>query len=164
MAMSKLYISDTKLSEQKPYIYCICIKNPTALVYIGQTSQKRGALGRFMQHIRTDGTLMKQVKAIGIVDIADVFVAAKDLTEYNIFEGVYSIPRNSLELLVQSTMKAKGCSSVIPFEVISTVANSSQIHDFEIQKIASDVTEMLCSEIPFFDNKQNGWECSNGLL
>ena len=148
--MSKLYISDTKIAKQKPYIYCICIQHPTAFAYIGQSAQKRGVLGRVTGHLGTDGTLMKRVKKAGVSNFENMTVVAMDLTEYSIFDGLYSRSRDALEFLIHSAMKAKGCKAHIPFEVISYVANCSLVHDVKIQKIAEEVTQKICDEIPFF--------------
>ena len=150
---SKLYINNLEISRQKPCIYCICILSPTALVYIGQSAEKRGVLGRITNHLCSDGTLMKRVQDVGVLDFQNINVVAVDLTDYKIFDDLYSGKRNALEFWVNSRMKAKGCKSLIPFEVISHVANSSWIHDFKIQEIAEEVTQKICDEIPFFDEK-----------
>ena len=85
--MSKIYISDIEISRRKPYIYCICILRPTALVYIGQSAQKRGVLGRFLDHIEDDGTLMKRAREAGVSDFKDMAVVAMDLTDYKMWLG-----------------------------------------------------------------------------
>jgi hypothetical protein len=153
---SKLYISDVKIARQKPYVYCICILRPSAFVYIGQSAEKRGVLGRFIGHVSKDGTLMKKTKEAGVVDFEDVTVVAMDLTDYHIFDGLYSRSRTALEFLIHSSMKAKGCKANTPFEVISYVSNCSLIHDENIQRIAKEVTEKICKAIPFFNNQGEG--------
>ena len=150
--MSKLYVSDIEIARQKPYIYCICILRPVALVYIGQSGQKRGVLGRFLGHVDNDGTLIKKLREVGVSSFSDIAVVAMDLTEYKIFNDLYSMSREALEFLINSAMKAKGCKAKIPFEVISYVANRSLVHDFKIQEIAEEVTQKICDEIPFFSS------------
>jgi len=151
--MSKLYISDTKIAARKPYIYCICIEQPIALAYIGQTSQRQGVLGRFTEHLDDNGTLMKKAEEAGVANFENITVIAMDLTQYRIFNDLYSRPRGALEFLIHSSMKAKGCKAPIPFEVISYVANCSLVHDINIQKIAEEVTQNICDAIPFFNNQ-----------
>jgi hypothetical protein len=151
--MSKIYLSDTIIAKRKPFLYCICIQKPTAFVYIGQSSQRQGALGRFVQHLDNEGTLVKRAREVGVTDFEEITVVAVDLTDYYIFNGLYSRKRDALEFLIHSSMKAKGCKSVIPFEVISYVSNCSLIHDVNIQRISEDVTQKICDEIPFFKSQ-----------
>ena len=148
--MSKIFISDTNISMRKPFIYCICILKPTAFVYIGQSAQKRGVLGRFLEHTDNEGTLTKKAREAGVMDFKDITVVAIDLSDYKDFDGLYSRPRNALEFLVHTSMKAKGCKASIPFEVISYVTNSSLIHQDSIQKLAQEITDKICNETPFF--------------
>jgi hypothetical protein len=131
------------------------VGKPVPLVYIGQSAQKQGVLGRLVQHISVGGTLLSRVQKAGVIAIEDITVIAVDLSKYQIFNGLHSLNRDALELNINRSMKAMGCKATVPFEVISYVSNSSRAFDGDIQRIADDVTAFICDEMPFFHEFTN---------
>lgn len=148
MNLNTIDVNSSKVAIRKPQIYIICVMKPEPLVYVGQTCQKNGVLGRFYQHM-SGGTLIEIMKENGICEFEDVSVMAVDLSEYSIFNDVYSRKREALEYLIQREMKAQGCKTVIPFRVVSRVYHNSEVTDQEIQKLAQKIVKNIVGNSPF---------------
>lgn len=152
MILNTIDVSSSKVAVRKPQVYIICVMKPEPVVYIGQTCQKNGVLGRFFQHM-SGGTLTKIMWGNGIHEFEDVSVIAFDLSEYGIFEDVYSRKREALEFLIQREMKVVGCKSFIPFKVISKVYYNGEVTNPQIEKYAKQIMKKVIEEIPFGESK-----------
>lgn len=147
--LNRIYISSTEVASRKPFIYFIAILKPVALLYVGQTCQRYGVLGRFFQHLEPDGTLRNRAIEAGIDDFENISIIAVDLSKHNKFGNAYNRYRDALEFLLHCEMKAKGCKSKIPFEVISNVRANIFVNDFELQKLSKEIANEIVDELPY---------------
>lgn len=150
MILNTIDINSSKVAIRNPQIYIISILKPEPLVYIGQTCQKNGVLGRFYQHM-SGGTLTEIMIQKGIYEFDDVSVLAIDLSEYNIFDDVYSRKREALEFLIQREMRVEGCKTPIPFKVVSRVYYNGEVSNHKIEKLAKRIVKDIIDKIPFYN-------------
>lgn len=150
MILNRIDVNSSKVSVRIPQVYIICIEKPEAFVYVGQTCQKHGVLGRFFQHM-SGGTLTKIMEKREICEFDDVSVMAVDLSEYDMFDDVYSRKREALEYLIQREMKAEGCKTSIPFKVISQVFYNAEVRNQDLEKLAKIIVKDVIDKIPFND-------------
>lgn len=148
MNLNTIDVNSSNVAICIPQIYIICIMKPEPLVYVGQTCQKKGVLGRFHQHM-SDGTLTTIMKEKGINEFEEISVIAIDLSEYSIFNDVYNRKREALEYIIQREMKAEGCKTAIPFKVISRVYYNSEVVNQKIEKLAKKIVKNIIHKIPF---------------
>lgn len=148
MTLNTIDINSSKVADRKPQIYIISIMKPEPLVYVGQTCQKNGVLGRFYQHM-SGGTLTEIMSENGIREFEDVSVLAIDLSEYSIFDDVYSRKREALEFLIQREMKVEGCKTPVPFKVVSRVYHNGEVSNHKIEKLAKRIVKNIIDKIPF---------------
>lgn len=92
------------------------------------------------------------MKGNGIHEFEDVNVIAVDLSEYGIFEDVYSRKREALEFIIQREMKVEGCKSFIPFKVISRVYYNGEVKNPEIEWYAKQIVKKVIEESPFSES------------
>ncbi len=151
MILNTIDVNSSKVAVRKPQIYIICVMKPEPVAYVGQTCQRNGVLGRFFQHM-SGGTLTKIMKGNGIHEFEDVNVIAVDLSEYGIFEDVYSRKREALEFIIQREMKVEGCKSFIPFKVISRVYYNGEVKNPEIEWYAKQIVKKVIEESPFSES------------
>ena len=126
---------------------------PKPIVYVGQTCQKNGVLGRFFQHMTPGGTLTEIMLENEIYEFEDISVVAVDLSEYGIFNDVYSRKREALEFIIQREMKVEGCKSSIPFKVVSRVYHNSEVANHRLDKLAKQIVKNIITQIPFNESK-----------
>ncbi len=148
MILNSIDINSSGVVVRKPQIYIISIMKPEPMVYVGQTCQKNGVLGRFFQHM-TGGTLTEIMWKSGIYEFEEVSVLAIDLSEYYVFNDVYCRKREALEYLIQREMKAEGCKTPIPFKVVSRVYYNSEVPNHKIEKLAKQIVRNIIDKIPF---------------
>lgn len=149
--MNNIYISNTEVALRKPFLYFIAIIKPLPLLYVGQTCQRQGVIGRLTQHLDDDGTLRKRAIDAGIADFETVSVFILDLTSYKEFNELHNRKRDALEYLMHCDMKAKGCKANQPFEVISNVRYNSLTLDFKLQKLSRELVDIVSNHLPFFN-------------
>lgn len=153
MILNRIDVNSSRAAIRIPQVYIICIMKPEPLVYVGQTCQKNGILGRFYQHM-SGGTLSEIMKEREINEFDDINVMAVDLSEYNIFDDVYSRKREALEFLIQREMKAEGCKTAIPFKVISQVFYNSEVGNQKLEKLAKIIVKNIIDRIPFNEERR----------
>lgn len=153
MILNTIDINSSKVSVRKPQIYIICVLKPKPVVYVGQTCQKNGILGRFFQHMTEGGTLTQIMWENEIYEFEDISVMAVDLSEYGIFDDVYNRKREALEFIIQREMKVEGCKSEIPFRVLSRVFYNSEVANHKIDKLAKQIVKKIITQIPFNERK-----------
>lgn len=148
MILNTIDVNSSNVAVRKPQIYVICVLKPEPIVYVGQTCQKNGVIGRFFQHM-TGGTLTEIMLKNGIDEFEEVSVIAVDLSEYSVFDDVYSRKREALEFLVQREMKVEGCKTLIPFKVVSTVYYNGEVSNYNVEKLAKEIVKNIIDKIPF---------------
>lgn len=153
MILNTIDINSSKVAVRKPQIYIICVMKPKPVVYVGQTCQKNGVLGRFFQHMTPGGTLTEIMSENEIYEFEDISVVAVDLSEYGIFNDVHSRKREALEFIIQREMKVEGCKSSIPFKVVSRVYHNSEVANHRLDKLAKQIVKNIITQIPFNENK-----------
>lgn len=147
--LNNIYLSNAKVVTRKPFIYFIAIVKPYPLLYVGQTSQRQGVLGRLLQHLDEEGTFRKRVLEAGVVEIEEIEVVTVDLSKYSDFANIYNRKQDALEFLIHCEMKSQGCKTKIPFEVISFVRNNNLVFDFDIQELSKIITYEVVKRLPF---------------
>lgn len=152
MILNTIDVNSSNVAVRRPQIYIICVMKPKPLVYVGQTCQKNGVLGRFFQHM-SGGTLTEIMHENGIYEFEDISVTAVDLSEYEIFADIYSRKREALEFLIQREMKAAGCKTAMPFRVISRVYYNGEVSNHTIEKLAKQIVKDIIDEIPFSEKR-----------
>lgn len=153
MILNTIDINSSKVAVRKPQIYIICVMQPKPVVYVGQTCQRNGILGRFLQHMIPGGTLMNIMWEDEIYEFEDISVIAVDLSEYGIFNDVYSRKREALEFIIQREMKVEGCKSSIPFKVISNVYYNSEVTNHRLDELAKQIVKYIINRVPFNVNE-----------
>ena len=145
MILNTIDINSSKVAVRKPQIYIICVMKPRPVVYV--------ILGRFFQHMTPGGTLTGIMLENEIYEFEDISVVAVDLSEYGIFDDVYSRKREALEFIIQREMKVEGCKSSIPFKVVSRVYHNSEVANHRIDKLAKQIVKNIITQIPFNESK-----------
>lgn len=148
MSQNIIKINSSNVSVRIPQVYIIYVRQPEALVYVGQTCQKYGILARFYQHM-SGGTLTEKLNEIGIYSFEDITVMAIDLSGYLIFDDVYSRKREALEFLIQREMKVRGCKTKVPFKVVSQVDFNAEVYNRTIVLIAKNIMKSIGKSLPF---------------
>ena len=99
------------------------------------------------------GTLTEIMLENEIYEFEDISVVAVDLSEYGIFNDVYSRKREALEFIIQREMKVEGCKSSIPFKVVSRVYHNSEVANHRLDKLAKQIVKNIITQIPFNESK-----------
>lgn len=147
--LNNIYLSSTEIVTRKPFIYFIAVVKPYPLLYVGQTCQRQGVLGRFLQHLDEKGTFRKRALEAGVTEFEEIEVVTVDLSNYADLANVKNRKRDALEFLIHCEMKSQGCKTKIPFEVISFVRNNNLTFDFDIQELSKSITTNVIKKLPF---------------
>jgi len=147
--LNNIFVSNTTVADRKPFIYFIAILSPVPLLYVGQTCQRQGVLGRLLQHLDTNGTLRVRAIEAGIDEFQNVEIITLDLSDYLMFGDIHNRHREALEYLLHCEMKAQGCKTRIPFEVISYVRANRLTYDFDLQRMAKELVHEVVYKLPF---------------
>lgn len=152
-------VSSPVVANRHPYVYILyTVVSNDAFLYIGETEDKNGAIGRLTGHLNIDppGTFLAKImnsSVYGIVDVNEVNMLAFDVSDYDIFTGdMNRTKRRALEYLVHFEMLKYSCTDevTIPYTVVSHVqAQPRFILDDTIRKISEDITKQAIQLIPF---------------
>lgn len=161
MSRMKIYnisVSKPGVSECEPYIYIIYTIDPEAYVYVGETEDLNGALGRLAGHIKIQkpGTFITKFaenSALDISVLSDIRMIAFDVSEYQIFSGaVNKTKRRALEYLLHFKILGFSCddSILMPYTVISHVqAQERYISDVKIKEICDELFNEAFKLLPY---------------
>jgi len=123
------------------------VKEIRTYVYVGQTRDNNGMLGRLSGHLKPNGTLSQRLIDKGIDNYGEMKIFACDLSGTDLFSDLYSRRRTALEYLVQIRLKVIGCEKTFPFEVISNVYDNDHIYDQQIINYADKIVAELSKNI-----------------
>lgn len=158
MIASKVSISNPMVGHRRPYIYFIYTLQPEGLLYIGETEDYNGLLGRLAGHMKFNppGTFVKKCIKNYIDyenDLCEINMIGLDLSEFQMFSGgTNKSQRRALEYLLHFEMiqLSSDDSVIIPYEVISHVeANSHHIQNNKIKDLSIELAKKVMKELPF---------------
>ncbi|MWC31079.1 hypothetical protein [Paenibacillus sp. MMS18-CY102] len=127
--------------RDRAYIYIILSKAYRA-IYVGETNDRRGTIGRFRAHIGSSGTFRKRFEErIGedIEQIDDLILLSYLLPTDQLFTGVASTHRQSVEYLVQVKLIEMRAGLIKPFKVVSEVRTFSTTSEKRVEKLAEAI-------------------------
>jgi len=134
------------------YIYIWLSKNWKA-VYVGQTNDVKGTLGRACGHVAADGSLRRNFETeIGIPleqadDLLLISYSLPQTPEYLSLETSY---REAVEYLVQvKLLQIRGKLSP-PFRLISKVRPNDRVIDVSINEYAEAIVEDFRQDYSFY--------------
>ncbi|MBM7842186.1 GIY-YIG nuclease family protein [Herpetosiphon giganteus] len=140
MSSILLRLNDCFMGIGRAYIYIIYSNTHKAL-YIGQTNDRHGVIGRFAAHISTYGTLRTRLFDAGIDlnSVGDLNVFAYSLPNDARFIGIDRTHREGVEYLVQSRLYRARGKTIPAMRIISNVMPSSATTLAHIQNTAENV-------------------------
>lgn len=153
-SFAKIISSD--IGSNCAYIYCITAETPVfkkdhKFLYIGQTRQSLGALGRLAQHLSENyevNTFRQRVEAtskVNNVQLENIYFYTMPFSPLKVFSTIDSYYREAVESLVQDKVLDWIISSKFNVAVVSRVSNNTRI------KLEKDV--ILESDRIFLDLK-----------
>ena len=167
MNKSIITASDCNCSLTKAYLYFIyVIDNDVGYLYIGETSESRGAMGRLAYHLQYDNqyydkyyegaTFVKRLVEHTYLDrtslIKNITMICYDLEELDDFTGdLNKKNREALEFLVQEEMRELSADrkGKVPFWIISNVDNNSFTRLVKYQNWAKTICNDILNNTPF---------------
>lgn len=129
------------------YVY-IWFSKKAQCIYVGQTNDTYGALGRASSHIRSSGTLRCRVyEKLGtyLERFDDWVLVSYSLPRKKQFISIESGFRLAVEYLVQIGLQERRDSCSPPFRIVSNVTYSDHCSNPMIKIIASEIIEEFIS-------------------
>lgn len=122
------------------YVY-IWFSKSNRILYVGQTNDKNGVIGRAVSHVTNNGTLRDRCLEYGISmdEIDDFILLSYELPNERKYISTESSYRLAVEYTVQINMHRIRGNSNPPFRVISRVTYTEPASNTEIIKIASEI-------------------------
>lgn len=143
MSKQDLKALNLQFDPNYSYIY-IWVSKKTKSVYVGQTYNKRGAIGRAYEHVSSEGTLRKRfldVHGMQLEQVNDLFLLSFPLPK----EGLFCSSESSYRIAVEYHVQIKLLfirDRVDPiFRIISNVTSSEYSSHKRLQMIADDISE-----------------------
>lgn len=133
--------------KEKAYIY-IWFSIKTAFVYVGQTNNKNGVLGRAIEHINCkNGTLYKRLyeKGYDLNDIDDFFILSYQLPQEKRFLTEETSYRISVEYLVQKLLIKRRKNISKPYILLSNVTPGPFVNVAKMNNIAEEIVNDFLS-------------------
>ncbi|MEK4009405.1 hypothetical protein [Paenibacillus sp. FSL H3-0333] len=134
-------ISNIFNGHERAYIYIILSKSYRA-VYVGETNDRRGTIGRFRAHIGSYGTFRKRFEERineDLENIDDLTLLSYLLPSEQLYTSVASTYRQSVEYLVQIKLLERRASLDKAFKVISEVRTFSTTSEKKVDKLAEAI-------------------------
>ena len=129
------------------YIY-IWFSKSTKLVYVGETNNIHGVIGRANQHVgHSNGTLYHRVydKGYDLDQIDDFILLSYPLPREKRYISEETAYRISVEYLVQKKLIENKINSPVNYTLVSTVEVGPHTGLSSLQKIADDIVEDFSS-------------------
>ena len=129
------------------YIY-IWFSKSTKLVYVGETNNIHGVIGRANQHVgHSNGTLYHRVYDKGYVldQIDDFVLLSYPLPREKRYISEETAYRISVEYLVQKKLIGNQINSPVKYTLVSNVEVGPHTGLASLQKIADDIVEDFSS-------------------
>ena len=128
------------------YIY-IWFSKSTQLVYVGETNNIHGVIGRACQHVgHSNGTLYHRVydKGYDLDQIDDFVLLSYPLPREKRYISEETAYRISLEYLVQKKLIENRINSPVKYTLVSKVEVGPYTGLAILQKIANEIVEDFC--------------------
>ena len=124
------------------YIY-IWFSKENSLVYVGETNNIHGVVGRANQHISNEGTLYCRLHDAGyeLDELDDLMLLSYPLPRERKFMSEETSYRISVEYLVQKFLLSKRIESENPYKLISNVTPGPHVSMKRINKIAENIVQ-----------------------
>ena len=133
------------------YVYLLASRIHGA-VYVGETNDAGGALGRAGSHLRPDGTFTKRFEdRIGLAaeDATDLTLVSARLPLVPEFTGVEKSYRQGAEYLVQAGLYAHPVRRAHPFLLIAEVtAGAARASVTGVQRLATEIVDGFAALYP----------------
>lgn len=122
------------------YIY-IWFSKQNSLVYVGETNNIHGVVGRADQHVSKGGTLYCRLHDAGyeLEELEDLILLSYPLPREKKFMSEETAYRISVEYLVQKNLLRKRIDSHNPYKLISNVTPGPHVSMKRINKIAENI-------------------------
>lgn len=137
-------------ARRVPVIYALCvIADDLRVLYVGQTNQVGGVLGRLGQHLSEAGTFRSRVENILGLRLADtdcVWCVAVPLPQTRRFESRASDGREAVEHLVEESLRRGVCQEFQLVSVGRTTPKPSDVLE-DVRGIAAEVTQQISESI-----------------
>lgn len=140
-------IDDSSIGFPRGYVYLIFSRIPNAL-YIGQTRNELGALGRLSQHLSQteSNTFLKRVAQRHSLENAtpsDIIFLAIDLPREKRFEGSSSEYREAIEGAVHLIFLKQLCAKGLNAPLISNYRINGYSRELDIELLAADIVRFF---------------------
>ncbi len=147
--MGLLYVSTTsrRISDRLGFIYAISASvQGKWVLYVGQTSQRNGALGRFCEHLSMSdsATFRKRVEALLRTDEIDLIeMAAYPLPSIRVFMSEARDHREAVEYLVEATLREYIVSNRLAMQSIARIDKPGVCQDPRVIREANHASALL---------------------
>jgi hypothetical protein len=135
------YLSSCFIGADRGYIYVLYSKNQHAL-YVGQTNDRAGTIGRLNAHISINGTFrirLLEKEGVGLDEIDDLHMFSFSLPKDPRFTGLDRSYREGVEYLVQKHLHSVR-GSLRPFmRIVSNVEYNDTAQLTLVQSTALEV-------------------------
>ncbi|WP_144027143.1 hypothetical protein [Paenibacillus sp. FSL R7-0273] len=134
-------ISSIFSGRERAYIYIILSKSHRT-VYVGETNDRHGTIGRLRAHIGSCGTFRKRFEERiddDLENVDDLILLSYVLPSDPLYTGVASTYRQSVEYLVQVKLLERRASLNKAFKVISNVRTFSTTSEKKVEKLAETI-------------------------
>ena len=139
MNFSPLTIS---FKGDRAYIY-IWVSKKWDVLYVGQTNNANGTLGRALGHIKNEGTLRNRFEervGIELENVNDLLLLSFPLPKEKKYVSNESCFREAIEYLVQINLYFNQDKVRTPYNIISNVRSNNLVGKKYIEEIANNIT------------------------
>lgn len=134
------------------YIYLWLSKN-WRVVYVGQTNDVKGTLGRACGHVATDGSLRRNFEneiGIPLEQADDLLLISYSLPKSPEYLSLETSYREAVEYLVQVKLFQIRGNLSPPFRLISKVRPNDRVTEISINEYANAIVEDFQQSYSFF--------------
>lgn len=125
----------------KAYIY-LWISKKWQIIYVGQTNDKRGSIGRAFSHIQDEGTLRQRFEeevGVRLEQADDLILVSYPLPQEPKYFGIETSYREAIEYLVQIGLRDIRGDVEPTFQVISNIRCNDRTSSPFIRKYATEI-------------------------
>ncbi len=143
MSFINIQIGDCCIGANRAYIYILYSKSQHAL-YIGQTNDRYGVVGRLCSHIRTKGTFrirLNEKLGIQLYEIEDLQVFCYRLPNDPRYTGIERSYREGIEYLLQKQLHTIRGQLKPYVQVVSNVDYNEAASLKSVQRIAEKILQ-----------------------
>lgn len=133
--------SNIYVGKNRAFIY-FWVSKSNKFIYVGQTNDKSGTLGRAVGHLRHDGTFRKRCEekvGVYLEKVDDLTLYSFPLPSEQKFIGAESSYREAIEYLVQSKLILKRGKGNPMYLIISWVRTSDRTNESIVQSISENI-------------------------